>query len=376
MRTRFPILIGTLNRKLPLFAEASCAGPGLASGWFDTENLSLEIADEENHIDNPSFLRAHPTLPFVFATSEVHDWHEGVISSIQVDPRDLKLTYRNKQAALGSCTAHCSVDGSGGYLLVTNFMIGNRPVQPGMGVVSFAIREDGSLGAPVSALKFSGSGPVEGRQDRSHPHCIFTTPDNRHVIVADLGTDSMLTIPFDETTGLLDETSISRCAVPAGSGPRHFIRHPRAPHIYLINEVSGTIDWFDVKPDGELSLRGTLSAREDGAKGRNDSSDLQITSDGRYLYAANRGDDTIAQFRIGPNGEPVLSGHIHAHGRCPRNLAITPDDRLLLVSNQYSDNIAAFTIEPESGVLVHRKNIEFGSPMSVVFPTWAGLTPA
>lgn len=372
MQRKFPVLIGTLNRKLPLFGEASCSGPGLASGWFDTESISLEIVDKENHIDNPAFLRPHPTLPVVYCTSEVHDWHEGVVSSVEVNAGTLALTYLNKQATLGSCTAHCSVDGSGRFLLVANFMIGNRPVKPGMGIVTFPIRDDGSLGPAAAAIKFAGHGPAEGRQDRSHPHCIFTTPDNRHVIIADLGTDSMLTIPFDEVTGQFDEAAVKRCAVPPGSGPRHFVRHPHRPNIYLLNEISGTLNWFNVETDGALSLSGAVSARARSAEGRNDSSDLQITSDGRYLYAANRGDDTIAQFAVGTDGALELLGHAAAHGRCPRNLAITPDNSLLLVSNQYSDTIAAFSIDQVSGELTHRKNIEIGSPMSVAFPGWAG----
>lgn len=375
MQHRFPVLVGTLNRKLPLFAEASCTGPGLASGWFDTQSVTLEIVDEENHIDNPAFLRPHPTLPVVYCTSEVHDWHEGVISSVAVDPASLALTYMNKQAALGSCTAHCSVDNTGRFLLVTNFMIGNRPVKPGMGVATFPIRDDGSLAPPVAAITFPGHGAVRERQDRSHPHCIFTTPDNKHVIIADLGTDSMLTIPFDHASGRLDETATRRCAVPAGSGPRHFVRHPSSPYIYLLNEISGTLNWFAVTPEGELSLLGMVSSRASGAEGRNDSSDLQITSDGRYLYAANRGDDTIAQYAVGEDGALRLIGHVSSHGRCPRNLAITPDGKLLLVSNQYSDTIAAFSIDQATGVLTHSRNVDLGSPMSIVFPGWAAAIP-
>lgn len=369
MEGRLAILIGTLNRKLPLFEGASCSGPGLASGWFDPEAITLTIADEERYIDNSAFLRMHPTLPVVYCTSEVHDWQEGVISSVAVSPDDLRLTYLNKQAALGSCTAHCSVDRTGKFLLVTNFMIGNKPVLPGMGVVTFPIRDDGSLCPPASSIRFSGRGPDDVRQGRSHPHCIFATADNRHVIVADLGIDALLTIPFDQATGQLDEHDTKSCEVPSGSGPRHFVFHPNGQHVYLLNEISGTLNWFDLSSNGALSLSGTVSARAKNAAGRNDSSDLQITSDGRFLYAANRGDDSVALFAVLADGSLDPAGHVSAEGRCPRNLAISPGNRLLLVSNQYSDSISVFSIGQSTGELKFLKSIEIGSPMAIIFPS-------
>lgn len=366
MSSPFPILIGTLNRKLAFFAEARCEGPGLASGWLDPETGAFTQVDAIAGIDNPAFLTLDGDRRTAYCTSEVHAWHEGVISAVAVDPQTLKLTYLNKQAALGSCTSHLSLDETGRYLLATNYMIGDADVRPGISVVSFPLRADGSIAPPAGTARLSGSGPVASRQERAHAHCIFAVPGNRHVIVSDLGADVMVTIPFDPESGELGGDHRVH-ALPPGSGPRHFIIHPEGKSIYLLNELSGTLAWFGLMDDGALVPRGAISARHPGATGHNDSSDLQLSPDGRFLYAANRGDDTVGIFALAPDGSLALVGHHPTLGHWPRNLALTPDGGLLLVSNQYSDTIGVLRVDRQTGLLSELNRIAIGTPMCVRF---------
>ncbi len=367
MSQKQAIAIGTLNRKMPFFAEATSQGPGLASALFDPGSGSIELIDTMPGIDNPAFLSVHPRLPVVHVTSEVHGWHEGVVSSVAINSVDLRLSYLNKQPSLGNCTSHLSYDRTGRFLLATNYQIGAEEHLPGKSVVSFELDGNGAARPSHSAISLSGQGPVSHRQEHSHAHCVFSAPDNRHVLVADLGADTMTSIPFNAETGELGLSGHRTYRLPAGSGPRHFLIHPDGHVVYLLNELSGTLVWFDLAADGGLTVGGQCSTRHSNANGGNDSSDLQLTPDGRFLYAANRGDDTIAIFAISAGGVPEPLGHEPVSGHWPRNLAISPDGGWLLVSNQYSEGIAVFAIDRDSGRLRLQSTFTISSPMCVKF---------
>ncbi len=368
---KLPIIIASLNRKAGFFPDATCRGPGLSSGFFDASDGSIEIVDAMDSIDNPGFLAFHPRLPQIAVASEVHEWEEGVVTNVAVDPATMKLTYLNKQPTMGGCTSHLSFDRTADHLLATNYKIGDRSPSPGMSVVTFPMRGNGWLGPVGSAIALSGGGPVASRQEQAHAHCILATPDNRRVLVADLGADSVISIPFDAVTGRLSEEGMQVCSLPAGSGPRHFLLDGFSDRLYLLNELAGTLATIQIKDDGGMSIIGSVSTRHAGAEGHNDASDLQMSSDGRFIYAANRGDDTIAIFELDGDRMPAPRGHVPAGGHWPRNLAIDPSQSFLLVANQYSDTIAIFRRNKSDGSLHFERHVEHDTPMCVNFPGYA-----
>lgn len=367
MNTREPIVIASLNRKLPGFTGANCTGPGLVAGYFDLDSGEIALTSGLPGVDNPGFLAVHPTLPCIYVATEMHDWEEGVVTSAALDPANTRLTYLNKQPSLGNCTSHVSVDGTGRFLLATNYSIMAADVLPGMSAVVFPIRPDGSLAPAVSSVKMTGEGPVAARQGKAHAHCVLATPDNRYVIVADLGADCLRSIPFDARTGRLDAEGMKDCRLRPGSGPRHFIIHPDGSTVYSLNELASTLTTLRLGPGGVLDVVDEVSTRRGDKAGHNDASDLAISPDGRFIYAANRGDDTLATFRVREDGTVEPAGRYSSCGHWPRNLCMHPNGSRLLVSNQYGSNIAVLAVGSD-GSLSLLRTVDLDSPMCIVFP--------
>lgn len=357
--------VGTLNRPAPYFRAAN--GPGLAVMAFDPITGALTRLQETGGIDNPSYLALGADDRTLYAVSEVYGWHEGVVTAYRVDSGTGALTYINKQATGGSVAAHCTVDPLGRFLFVANYRLGPDGARKPLAVVSFRIEADGGLGATAGSATHDGSGPNAARQECSHPHCAVTSPDGRHVVVADLGIDRVVSYAVHETTGALAKSG--ETAAPSGSGPRHAVFHPDGTRGYVTLELGSAAAAFAW--DATTGIPGPLavaSALPDGWQGDNTASDLAIAPDGRYLYVANRGHDTVAIFAL-PNAgpaAPVLIGHHSTLGRTPRQMTLSPDGRFLLVCNQDSDTIAVLARNPETGALSdsgHRG--EVGTPMCV-----------
>ena len=235
MTERTFVVVGSVTRDTPYFQGAR--GKGITVFAFDEKNGELIRLSEKGGVDNPTYLTVHEGNRCVYANSEVFGWNEGTISAYRLDPRSGGLSYINKQPALGSILAHNSLDRSGRFVFVANYSVYAEPddTLPDQSVVVIPIRSDGGLGPAVCSRSHPGSGPNAARQERSHAHCVLASPDNRHILVADLGIDQLVVYGFDAASGVLSaETSFS---MKGGAGPRHFVFHPSARYIYAINEL-------------------------------------------------------------------------------------------------------------------------------------------
>jgi 6-phosphogluconolactonase len=324
-------------------------------------------------IDNPTFIAADAARRYIYVTSEVFAWNEGTLSAYELAV-DGKLTYINKQVSGGSITTHSGVDRSGKFAFAVNYAHepweGYGPDVPGQAVAVFPIRADGGLDPAISMVAHQGSGPVPERQTGPHPHCAVASPDNRFVIVTDLGTDRIISYRFDH--GRLSMVGAPPpLAVPPGSGPRHFIFAPGHDRAYAINELGGTITYLGYDAEsGALELRQTISTLPATHTDLNNCADLHLSPDGRFIYGSNRGHDSIAVFAVNPqSGELSSLGQTPAGGNWPRNFALSASGRYLLVANQNSDNIAIFRRDEDDGSLTQIDSVAIGTPMVVaVFP--------
>ena len=363
------VVVGCLNREAPYFKGAH--GKGLAVFEFAPESGRLTLVSEKPGIDNPTYLTVHEGNGCIYASSEVFGWNEGVVSAYRLHPETGALTYINKQPALGSITAHHSFDKTGRFLLVANYSIYAEPADsgPDQAVAVLPIRSDGGLGAPASSHAHPGGGPNALRQERSHAHCIFVSPDNRHALVADLGTDEVVVYRFNAENGALTPSGPKPFKMSGGAGPRHFVFHPSGRWIYLINELDSTVAAlaFDAASGG-LNLLHTVAALPAGYREESHCSGIQITPDGRFLYGANRGHDSIAAYAIDPStGKLSLIGHQSTLGRTPRDFTVDPSGRFLIVANQDSDLLTLFRIDRDTGKLIEAGRAEIGTPMCAKF---------
>ena len=355
--TRTLAFVGSLNRDAPYFGKPQ--GRGITVLSFVTGTGALSPLSETLDIDNPTFLVVAADGRTLYATSEMYGWHEGVVTAYRINP-DASLTYINKQATGGSIAAQAIVDPSGSWLLVANYRMGEAGVRTPLAVAVFPIEADGGIGPLAHGVTHSGSGPHADRQEGPHPHCVLATANGRHVLVADLGIDRVIAYAFDGTRGAL--THVADVALPPGTGPRHLAWV--APGLAV---VSGELDnsVTSLAWDG-VSLRIVARAPivPEGFAGISHAADIHVSPDGRFVYASNRGHDSLAILSVGPGGQLAPAGH-RATLACPRNFTLNPTGDFALVASQDGHDIATYRRDSETGGLRPLANFAIGSPMCV-----------
>ena len=313
--------------------------------------------------DSPSFLEVDPTGRFLYAVNEVDMFHQepsGAISAFAIDRGSGALRLLQQVSSLGRGPAHLSLDRSGRFLMVANYNSGNVAVLP--------IGTDSRLGLRTAFVQHVGSSVDPVRQAEPHAHFIQVTNDNRFVLAADLGLDKLLVYRFDATTGSLTPGSPKFVAVDPGAGPRHVAFAPSGEYVYLVNEMASTVTVFAYEPGpGTLLRKQTISTLPDQFNGSNTAAEITVDAKGRFLYVSNRGDDSIAVFRIDPdNGRVTPLERVSSGGKTPRHFAIDPTGTWLFAANQDSHDITLFRIDPDSGRLMETpRSLTVTSPVCV-----------
>ena len=314
--------------------------------------------------ENPSFLALHPNHRFLYAVNEIANFEgqrAGSVSSFSIDARTGMLTSLNKVSTRGTIPAHLVVDSTGKSLVVANYGSGS--------VAVFPVNGDGSLGAASAFVQHSGSstGP---RQKGPHAHAVVLSADNRFVFVPDLGLDEVLSYRLDPAAGTLTPNDPPFTKVTQGSGPRHFAFHPDGQFAYTVHEMGSLVTVFAYdRAGGTLKELQTISTLPRDFSGTNNSAELQVHPNGRFLYASNRGHNSIAVFAIDPRAKTLtLVEHVPTQGKTPRNFAIDPTGRYLLAANQDTNNIVIFRIDQKTGRLTPTgDNLETPLPVCLLF---------
>ena len=270
----------------------------------------------------------------------------------------------------GTSTCFISTDKTGKYALMANFGSGS--------VTVIRLKDDGSLGELTSFIQNIGHSVNPAIQTGPHPHSILVSPDNRYVIVSDLGLDKVQIYHFDEKTGELSPPNPPFATVKPGGGPRHFTFSPSGKFAYQLSEMSGIVDAFAWDP-----TRGTLTHLQSsetiphGFAGDNHSAEIAISPDGKFLYESNRrntgdtgwGPDTIGVFAIDPEkGTLTLVEQAPSGAIMPRNFAIDPTGSYLLVAHQYSNNVVVLKLDQTTGRMEKTgKEIKLDVPVCIQF---------
>lgn len=312
---------------------------------------------------NPSFLAVGHNSTFLYAVNEVDDFSAnktGAVSALAIDRETAKLTQIQQVSSAGAGPAHISLDQSGQYVLVANYDSGNIAV--------FPVEKDGRLGSRTAFIQHAGSSVNKERQSSPHAHEIQTSNDNQFALTADLGLDELLVYRFDAKTGGLAPADPAFVKVSPGSGPRHFAIAPSGKAIYLVNELSSTIDVYSYD-SGRLRALQTISTLPQGFKGENTTAEIAVDSAGKFLYVSNRGDDSIAVFAIDPrDGKLSFVERVPTGGKTPRHFTLDPTGKWLFAANQDSNNINIFQVNPDTGRLTATSHtLQVDSPVCIVF---------
>ncbi|HLW80286.1 MAG TPA: lactonase family protein [Terriglobia bacterium] len=321
---------------------------------------SLGLAAEST---SPSFLAADPTGRFLYAVNEVASYQgkkSGAVSAFSIDRHTGRLTGLNEVSSSGPGPCFVSLDKTGKYVLVANY--------DGGSVAVFPVLADGRLGEATSFVQHEGSSADRERQSGPHAHSIEVSPDNRFALAADLGLDKLLVYRFDPAQGSLTPNQPDSAMVRGGLGPRHFAFHPSGKFVYLVSEMGSAVTAFSYDgASGTLHEIETISTLPKGFTGQNDDAEIAVHPDGKFLYASNRGHDSIAVFSIDPaKGTLTPIQDVPTQGKTPRNFSVDPAGSYLFAANQDSDTLVIFRIDVRTGRLTPTGQVvNIASPVCV-----------
>jgi 6-phosphogluconolactonase len=339
--------------------ERNARGDGISIFTVDTERGTLGLVDVVGDLVNPSFLALSRSGDFLYA---VHG-DESEVSAFKIDRDTGLLSFVNRESTQGKNPVHLALDPTGRWLVVSNHIGGSLAVLP--------IQADGSLGALVQLVALEGPiGPHRAEQAQAKPHFNPFDPTGRFVAVPDKGLDRVFVFRFEN--GRLAPAAEHFVVARETSGPRHLAFHPAAPFTYVVNELDSTVTGYRVNAQtGGLTPFQIISALPESYTGNSRASELQIDAQGRFLYASNRGFDSIAVFRIDPaTGCLKFIEAAPTQGRTPRFITPTPDGRFMFALNEDSDSIVTLAIDPAAGTLVPTgASVGCGSPVCMVFST-------
>jgi 6-phosphogluconolactonase len=335
---------------------------GIYQSTFNPTTGQLSVPVLVAPTARPSFLALSPARAgqkrFLYAVNAVND-PAATVTTFSQDPASGAINQLGQVSSGGAGPAYVSVDASGHAAFVANYF--------GSAVASYRVQPNGTLSQPVTVIdfkdkeKFGSRGPNTVRQDIPHPHCATISPDNRFLLVCDLGSDTISVFVIDSETGHLTMSDPHLFDVRRGSGPRHVVFHPNGRWVYCINELDNTIDqllWTQTSstenPQGLLvntnfhikTIAGDFPAE------KNTAAEVAVSPDGNFLYASNRGEDTLVVFSIRPKkGDLVLVQRIPCGGKGPRHFTLDPTAQWLVCGNQDSASVTVFRRDAATGKL-------------------------
>ncbi|GMN10189.1 lactonase family protein [Croceitalea sp. MTPC9] len=323
---------------------------GIYSLQFNPETGALDSMELKAKLPNPSFLAISKDKKNLYAVQETTDFDSlgGGVTSFSLNNGELK--FLNSKGSGGAHPCHVALS-ENGQLAVSNYTGGNLAV--------FDIANDGSL-TDRQMLDHKTNDSTK----TAHVHKAHFNPDG--LFVADLGLDDLKR--YDKQPYGWVPAHQSSIALPKGAGPRHFTFNSERSFMYVINELNATITAFERDDEGSYNPIQTESTVAEDWTGQKACADIHLSSDGKFLYGSNRGENTIVIFSVDEaTGKLNLLGRESVKGDWPRNFTISPDGNHLLVANQRSNNITIYKRDAEKGTLKFLNEYEIGSPVCLLF---------
>ncbi|SDM78676.1 lactonase family protein [Bacillus sp. OK048] len=307
-------------------------------------------------LENPTYLTLSHDKKNLYSVAK--DGQSGGLVSYSIRENG-DLVPINRQFSDGASPCHVSIDRQKRYVFSANYHKGT--------VESYLLNhEDGSVQPAASIVKHEGSGP-DPRQEKPHTHYAGLTPDEKYLAVVDLGIDALITYKVFENGALTRANSLP---LRAGSGPRHLTFHPNGKIAYLMTEFSSEVVVLNYdQEEGLFTEIQSISTLPADFKENSQGSAIHISADGRFVYAGNRGHNSIAVFGVNEEtGELSFVEHTSTEGDWPRDFAIDPSGKYVVASNQESSNLVLFARDENTGKLsLLQSDIHVPHPVCVKF---------
>ena len=345
--------------------QTAGASKGIYAYAFDSSTGELAQTALAAEANNPTFLTLAPDRRTVFVANELDHYDgrkSGAVSSYSLDRASGRLTKVSESAPGGGGTCHVAVDHTGRAVFVANYGGGSA--------ASFAVASGGRLSEAVSFFQYTGHGPNAERQEASHAHRVTVSPDNRFLLVNDLGLDVIHIYRLDAATAKLAPNQPAVWKSAPGAGPRALRFHPNGKVAYCVTEMSSTVivlRWDATR--GSLETVQEVVIKPADFQGVTGGADIVIDRHAQFAYAIDRFDNLVVTFSLSADGSKLtLLDRIACGGKIPRHLALDPSGRWLLVTNQESDNISVLKVDGKTGRAADAgKSFPLSKPQCLVF---------
>jgi 6-phosphogluconolactonase len=317
----------------------------VVTGFLTNKQLAAEVK-------NPSYLTLSSDKKYLYAVSEVADFDankSGYVNAYEVTKNGL-LKFINKVSTNGANPCYIETNSANNLAAIANYTGGNISIHK--------IKKNGKIKKAFQVINHST------HKEKAHPH--FVKFINNHLLIADLGRNFLANYKKDFLNkGLykLDKTYL----IKNNAGPRHFVISKNEAFIYVMNELNSSITVLKKEANSYGSIQ-NISTRNKKYTGKNSGAEICLSKNGQFLYSSNRGENSIAVFKIDSNtGMLQKIQSIATYGNWPRNFTIAPNGNFLLVANKLSNNISLFKINKATGILTFFSSVESPNPTCLVF---------
>lgn len=332
----YHLLIGTYTNE---------TSKGIYVYKYDTQTGKVALEQVAEGVKDPSYLAVSADHRFVYAVNESHNPKGDSVSAFKFDDHSGKLTYINKMPSYGNDPCYVSVDKNSKNLFVANYSSGNLSVYP--------LKTNGSIGDSLQTIQHTGGSIDASRQKSPHVHAVVLSPDEKYLMVDDLGTDKVYEYSYQSNAKKPLKPAIQpTVALKAGAGPRHLVFSSDTKYAYLTREIDANVTAFSYA-NGKLIPIQSIPMESTDFKGINGAADLHLSPDGNFLYASNRGEaNDLVVYKVNKaTGKLTFVQRQTTFGNAPRNFAIDPAGNFLLVANQNTNDIYTFRINKSTGKL-------------------------
>jgi len=331
---------------------------GISFIHFDTTTKEIYLKSVIDGIENPSFVIANKAKTYIVAVEETASKNGGKVSSFAYDKKAQTFKKLSTFYTKGDhpCTLALSPDEN--FVLVGNYSGGSLSV--------FPVNKQGELSESSQFIQYEGKSVNAARQEKPHVHCIVFHPKQEVIAVADLGSDVIRVIPFDDDSSTflqVDKTEIIK--VVPGSGPRHLVWNKAGTKLYATFELTNEVGVFEYQ-NNQLKQLQTIPLTAPTKSGS--AAELRLSNDGQFLYASVRGtDNQIVVMKISENEKLEVIQTVKT-AVMPRNFILTANQKQILVATQVSGLISVFDRDVVTGFLTStNKQIEINKPV-YLFP--------
>src|SRR5690349_19360659 len=282
------VFVGTYTEPTPDGSK------GVYAARFDTTTGKLSGLTPVAELKNPSWVTVSRDRRFLYAVSEVGladatGTPAGLVVAYAIGAGG-KLTELNRVSSGGADPCHLAIDRSGRSVVVANYTGGS--------VVAYHVGADGRLGSSWKD-QHGGKGPNKERQEAAHAHFVEFVADDRLLLSCDLGNDRVYVYSYDRRSGTIAPHKPAFVGLEPGSGPRHLAVHPSHRYVYVLTELTSHVATFAWNPSaGTLVQRQSIATVPLGTPPTNSTAEIAVHPNGRFVYASNRGHDSIAVFSV------------------------------------------------------------------------------